>query len=254
MKPLVSIVVATNRPWFWARLGRQYSTLTTEHVALELVVVPDEFQQETGYFLDLVDVLPLHGGFVMVPVPAGTKVGEKFRLGAKWAHGDFIAFRSDDSIWHPRQFDRLYQAYTHARCEQVYVGYGHGWFWAPNAKPDLLHFALPDHVIMGTALIERTAVLATKWERGGEVQDKASDTHFMDALMATFGTHKPLDRSEVYGLWLNHQHNMWDRTRLNYTVPIHTVSDRVTEDRPMWDRLLNDAARTIIEHHCDTCR
>jgi hypothetical protein len=256
VKPLDSIVVATNRPWTWGRLGRQYSVLTQEHVDLELVVVADEFDQGGGWSMDLTQSMVPNSGLVFRTVPKGTLVGEKFRTGAEWARGNFVAFRSDDSIWHPRQFDWLYEGLmerSHQKGGTAYAGYGHGWFWAPR-KSDLLHFMRPDLALLGTSLITTAGARLTSWARGDKVREMASDSHFMDNLRVKYGEAKPLDERVVYGLWLNHSHNMWDRSRLNYKVPLAEISDRVTEDRATWDRLVEDARATFTEHQCADCR
>ena len=256
-KPVISVVVPTNRPWLWARFARQYSMLTTELVDLELVLIPDAFEESAGWFLDLMKVAPLHAGQVVHPVPVGTPVAAKFKLGASWAHGDFIAFRSDDDIYHPRHFDWLYHAWKMERgpAQPPYIGWGHGWFYAPHIKPTHLSPHNAGISIMAASIIKRSVAIETSWARGGEVHAKGSDTHFMSNLMDRYGERRPLDATTVYGLWVNHQHNMHARSRLEYTVDIADLSNRVAEgDRAGWDALVKDAADTIANHSCATCR
>jgi hypothetical protein len=184
---------------------------------------------------------------IYVEAPPGAKVGDKFHAGALAAANPLIAFRSDDSIWHPEQFLQLRNAWALAK-RPAYVGWGHGWFWAPHIAPDHAAAFRSGTVILGTSLITAVAAVTTPWSTNGVVPTKASDTVFMKNLVNRFGEIPPLASGEVYGLWLFHGENMWDRTAYKYNVPLEGLRERVRGDALRWDILVEDARSTILGH------
>lgn len=235
----ISIVIATNRPWMWGRMLRQ---VPRDGLVREVVVVADKIGAEES-----IVALRCAVSVRWLWVEPGTKVGEKYALGAANAAHSLIAFRADDAVWHPQQFVQLYDAWE-AQKRPPYVGWGHGWFWAPHLHEAYVAAFRTDHVIPGAGLYTKEAA-ALPWGDAGGVPERASDTRFMHNVRRRFGPRTPLASGTVYGLWLFHGENIWDRTRLKYRIPLKDLSDHVEADyRGPWDELVEDARRTIVEH------
>lgn len=229
---MITVCVATNRPEFANWLAFNYAQLECTGKALSVVC-----DYEPQILVEALREVGCTDARVARATGPHRTAGALFDAAMRRASPEsrFLAFRSDDSWWHPKSLTWLRETFI---CGTPCIGYSFGWFVDLfSEKCVLFRTEVP---IVATSLYDAKA-REIPW--GSE--EKASDTTWQKAVARRFGPGSvmPLRKTSAYPhhLWLCHGRNLNDRSQYKYDTPLRKVMLGVEEGYAM--RLAFELAR-----------
>jgi glycosyltransferase involved in cell wall biosynthesis len=158
----------------------------------------------------------------VVTVPPGTGVAWKRNLALQEARGEIITWFDDDDWQHPDKLAWLVEALSN---EAPYAGSCHGWFvdlmglrCAPYRGPKR-------QIVFNSAGFQRNVALSLPFR---DTLQRASDTRWMQDLVARYRRGEVILKREDMFFWLCHQENLSNPARRRrFSEPLETLRRRI---------------------------